>query len=116
MEQAHAIAPAVILLAVGLLALLLARPLRISIGSTMFSTVVFHGSSVACWNIMPMSGRGPSTGRPSSTTRPRVGGSSPAMILSRVDLPQPEEPITDTNSPLPSVRLTSVSATSSLRA
>ena len=32
-----------------------ARPSRISIGRTMFSMVVFHGSNVACWNIIPIS-------------------------------------------------------------
>ena len=44
---------------------------------------------------MPMSRRGPVTGLPASTTLPEDGGSSPAMIFSSVDLPQPLEPMTE---------------------
>jgi hypothetical protein len=39
-----------------------------------------------------------------------VGVVSPAIRLSRVDLPQPEWPISATNSPLATVRLTFCSA------
>ena len=41
---------------------------------------------------MPRSTLGPVTGTPSSSTRPLVGTSSPAMMRSSVDLPQPEGP------------------------
>ena len=55
--------------------------------------------------VMPMSRRGPVTGVPSRMTRPLVGGTTPAMIFSSVDLPQPEGPMTEEK--LPSVRVTS---------
>ena len=45
-----------------------------------------------------MSGRGPNTGRPYSITLPVVGGNNPAMIFNKVDFPQPEEPMMETNS------------------
>lgn len=41
---------------------------------------------------MPRSAPGPSTARPSSSTWPVVGKSSPAAMRSMVDLPQPEGP------------------------
>jgi hypothetical protein len=85
-------------------------------GRTMFSAAVFHGNSVACWNIMPMSRRGPVTGLPCRTTRPFVGGIRPAMIFRSVDFPQPLEPMTEVKLPLRSVRFTSSSATTLLRA
>ena len=65
---------------------------------------------------MPMSRRGPVTGRPASTTRPVVGGISPAMILRSVDLPQPLEPITEEKPPRFSVRLMFSSALTALLA
>ncbi|MHC2426002.1 hypothetical protein ACVII1_009002 [Bradyrhizobium elkanii] len=39
------------------------------------------------------------TGSPSTSTSPVVGGSRPEIILSSVDLPQPEGPTTTKNSP-----------------
>src|SRR3954470_6482714 len=46
---------------------------------------------------------------------PRVGASSRPIRPSRVLLPQPEGPITETNSPSPTVRLMLVRATVSMR-
>ena len=43
--------------------------------------VVRHGNSVACWNIMPMSRRGPVTGLPDKTTLPEDGGKQPGHDL-----------------------------------
>ncbi len=68
-------------------------------GSRILSIVVRHGNNVACWNIMPISRRGPSTGWPSSMMLPVLGGVRPAMIFSNVVLPQPDGPITPTISP-----------------
>ena len=65
---------------------------------------------------MPMSRRGPVTGLPASTTLPEDGGSSPAMIFSSVDLPQPLAPITEANSPSRRVRSTLSSACTLRRA
>src|SRR5687767_6031177 len=45
------------------------------------------------------------TSAPSMTTRPEVESSSPAMTLSKVDLPQPEGPTKTTNSPSVTSRL-----------
>src|SRR5262245_35255063 len=56
---------------------------------------------------MPRSLPGPSIFAPSTLTSPEVGVSKPAMILSRVDLPQPEAPIRQTNSPFSISRLAS---------
>ena len=53
---------------------------------------------------MPRSGPGPVTGLPSISTVPEVCGncgSRPAIIRITVDLPQPEGPRIDTNSPRP---------------
>src|SRR6185503_15219825 len=47
------------------------------------------------------------TGAPRTRTSPAVGVSKPAMIRSRVDLPQPEAPIRQTNSPFSICRLAS---------
>src|ERR671914_2742934 len=41
----------------------------------------------------------PVASSPSTSTRPASGGSSPAITLNNVDLPQPLGPITETNSP-----------------
>ena len=42
----------------------------------------------------------PSTERPPILTSPLVASARPAMMFSRVDLPQPEEPSSTRNSPL----------------
>src|ERR1041384_4631717 len=59
---------------------------------------------------MPRSGAGPSIGRSHIKALPRVAGSKPATMRSKVDLPQPEAPIRQTNSPLLTRRLASRSA------
>ena len=60
------------------------------------------------WNTMPMCLRRmiassssdlPTSDSPASTISPSVGVSSPATRLSSVDLPQPDGPMTATNSP-----------------
>ena len=48
--------------------------------------------------------------RPACSMRPAVGVSSPAMIRSRVVLPQPDGPRKQTNSPLPVSRSIAFSA------
>src|SRR5688572_15092316 len=65
---------------------------------------VSHGSSEWFWNTTPRSGPGPSTCLPESSTVPLVGLSNPATRLRSVLLPQPEWPISVTNSPLRMVR------------
>src|SRR6185437_3063550 len=47
----------------------------------------------------PRSGPGPVIGLPSSSTLPRVGRTKPATMFIIVVLPQPDGPITATNSP-----------------
>ena len=47
---------------------------------------------------MPRSGPGPDTARPSSRTRPSLGGSRPATSRRIVDLPQPDVPTSTANS------------------
>ena len=55
------------------------------------------------WNTIPTPRCGLAIGVPSTRFRP-VGGRSPAIILSRVVLPQPDGPTTTTNSPSPMVK------------
>src|SRR6476620_5061690 len=59
---------------------------------------------------MPRPGSGPSIGLPHISASPSVGCSKPAMMRSKVDLPQPEAPIRQMNSPLRMARLASASA------
>src|SRR5512142_469656 len=59
---------------------------------------------------MPRVGSGPSTGLPHISASPAVGFSKPAMMRSRVDLPQPDAPIRQMSSPLRIERLASRSA------
>src|SRR5438874_2156633 len=68
-------------------------------GRPTFWATVFHGKSASRWKTKPSRGWTPSTPRPSSVMRPAVTGASPAMRPSRVDLPQPDGPTIDTNSP-----------------
>src|SRR5438046_7376074 len=56
---------------------------------------------------MPRVGSGPAIGRPHIRASPADGGSKPATMRSKVDLPQPEAPIRQTNSPLPIAKLAS---------
>ncbi len=72
---------------------------RSSSCSSMLPRTVRHGTSVLSWNMMPISVRGSATVSPSMRISPAVGGSSPATISIRVDLPQPEGPSSETNSP-----------------
>src|SRR6266705_1938661 len=76
-----------------------AAPNTRSTASWTFSKQVSQGSREWFWNTTPRSGPGPETSRSASRTWPSVGLSSPATILSSVDLPQPECPISETNSP-----------------
>src|SRR5579863_1595649 len=62
---------------------------------------------------MPRSLPGPAMALRSIETSPVVGSSNPAMMRSRVDLPQPEAPIRQTNSPSGMARSTGASASSS---
>src|SRR4029453_7157333 len=59
---------------------------------------------------MPREGAGPSIGFSHISAWPADGCSKPAMIRSNVDLPQPEAPIRQTNSPLAMVSEASDSA------
>src|SRR4051794_31233608 len=59
---------------------------------------------------MPRSGAGPTIGWPHISALPRVACSKPATMRSKVDLPQPEAPIRQTNSPLLTRRWASRSA------
>src|ERR1700756_2328573 len=59
---------------------------------------------------MPRSLPGPVTGLPSIDTWPVVGSSQPATMRRSVDLPQPEAPIMQTNSPFEIARSTGASA------
>src|SRR5712692_1056098 len=81
-----------------------------STASWTFSKQVSQGSREWFWNTTPRSGPGPVTSRSASRTWPSVGLRSPATMLSSVDLPQPECPISETNSPARMSRLISSSA------
>src|SRR5882724_11816464 len=59
---------------------------------------------------MPRSGAGPRIGLSHISALPRVAVSNPATMRSNVDLPQPEAPIRQTNSPLLTRRFASRSA------
>src|SRR5262245_33100047 len=59
---------------------------------------------------MPRSLPGPMIALPWVVTSPVVGSSKPAMMRSSVDLPQPEAPIRQTNSPLSMARSMRASA------
>ena len=59
---------------------------------------------------MPRSGPGRVTALPSSNTRPSLGASRPATILSSVDFPQPDGPRMVMKSLAATVRSTGISA------
>ncbi len=59
-----------------------------------------QGNSVAACTTIGRSGDGPTTGRPSSSIRPRSGGSRPASTRRSVDFPHPLGPSTASTSPL----------------
>ena len=66
--------------------------------NSMFASVVFHGSSAYSWNTIPRSAPGPVTLRFETKISPAVGRSRPATMRRKVDLPQPDGPISETNS------------------
>src|SRR4029077_13034479 len=71
----------------------------ISSGNATFSTTVRQGKVDSSWNTMPMAACGPLIGAPAIVTRPWKLSINPPMMLNRVDLPQPDGPMIDTNSP-----------------
>src|SRR6516164_1046439 len=72
----------------------------------MLERTVFHGKRPKCWNTTAVRGLGPATGDPASETEPEVTGSRPAIVRSKVVLPPPDVPTTQTNSRLATARLT----------
>src|ERR1700730_2179887 len=60
---------------------------------------VRHGRSAWLWKITARSSDGPTIAWLSTTTTPSEGSSRPANIFRTVVLPQPECPMTQTNSP-----------------
>jgi hypothetical protein len=75
------------------------------------SRTVFHGKSASFWNTMPTRSGTPRTGAPSTSKSPPVTGTSPAIALSSVDLPQPLGPTIATNSPAATSKLARSTAT-----
>ena len=57
-----------------------------------FPQMVRHGKRWSFCSIYPILGDGPVTGSPSMRTLPEDGASSPAIIDSSVDFPQPDGP------------------------
>src|ERR1017187_3151159 len=89
-------------------------------GSSTFSSAVSTGIRLNCWKMKPMcSLRQWAISRslisasawPSTCKLPEVGRSIAAMRCSSVDLPEPDGPISTTNSPFSMVRVTCFSAT-----
>src|SRR5690606_30444225 len=71
-----------------------------------FSCTVSYGNTDPCCEIMMPFRIGPICSAPSIRIAPRSARSNPAMMLSRVDLPQPEGPTIATNSPSRTSKLT----------
>src|SRR5450432_3165820 len=65
----------------------------------MFSRTVSHGKTPFSWKTKMRRGSGSRTAWPSTSASPRVWWRKPPMMLSRVDLPQPDGPTMQTNSP-----------------
>lgn len=76
-----------------------------------FCRAVIHGSNEGDWKTMPRSGPGPAISLPAMMIPPSVMSDSPASIINCVDLPQPEWPMTQTNSPLAMSKLKSLTIT-----
>ncbi len=77
----------------------------------MLSHTVSQGKVASSWNTTPTpSGTLPATGLPSKVTVPSVGTDRPDSTSSSVDLPQPDGPTTEKNSPCRKVRSTGPSA------
>ena len=75
-------------------------PLRPS-GRIALSNTEAHGISVGSWNTKPMRLSPAACAREAGhSTAPSLGSLKPAMIRSAVDLPQPEGPRSDMNSPV----------------
>src|SRR5258706_7986486 len=72
----------------------------------MFFIADNQGISAWPWNTTPRSSDGPATSRLSITTTPELAVSRPASTLRMVDLPQPEWPMMQTNSPRSMPKLT----------
>ncbi len=72
-------------------------------------SAVRHGKSWAkSWNTTPRSMPWPTTFLPPMRISPAAGAMNPAMMLSSVDLPQPDGPTMQTNSEAPMSKLTSL--------
>ncbi len=69
-----------------------------------FSRAVSQGKRLGDWKTTARSGSAPSTFQPSRRIAPLEIGLSPAAIVSTVDLPQPEWPMSEMNSPLFTLR------------
>ena len=91
-------------------ALLSVLPNTRSTARCTLSKQVSQGSSEWFWNTTARSGPGPLISLLAHSKVPAVGVVSPAIRFSSVDLPQPECPMSATNSPLATVRLMSRSA------
>src|SRR5581483_3449607 len=72
-----------------------------------FSRTVSQGNTEPCWEMRMPFESGFERGTPSMSTAPESGWMNPAIMFIRVDFPQPEGPTTATNSPSPTVKLTS---------
>src|SRR6185295_5893377 len=81
-----------------------------STGSSTLPSTVRQGNSTGDWNTTPMSLRGPAIGVPLSNACPPLACISPARIFSSVDLPHPDGPTIDMNSPSATVQSMSSSA------
>ena len=88
-------------------------------GSVTFSSTLIPSSRLKNWKTIPMCflrmrarsfSSLPASDSPDTATSPSVGVSNPATRFSRVDFPQPDGPITATNSPSCMVRSTPRSA------
>ena len=82
----------------------------ISTPNITFSATVRHGSSRSFCSMKATWAFGPSTRSPSTKAWPSLGAVSPEPMLSKVDLPQPLGPISDTTSPSRTAMLTPCTA------
>ncbi len=86
-------------------------PLSLSGKSTLLNTLV-HGISVGSWNTKPIRlSLSDAAGGACHSTAPAVGSLKPAMIRNAVDLPQPDGPSSETNSPARTSKSKPLSAT-----
>src|SRR4249919_1412090 len=70
-----------------------------SSGNPTLSVTVLQGNVDSSWNTMPIDLCGPEIVSPATVTTPWCSPSRPPITLKRVDLPQPDGPMTDMNSP-----------------